>query len=106
MGFGCIGLPFICQTRPDNVDEEIFSTLNESGCELISMAIEAGNVRVANVIMLGAFVGASDVVAYKNLEIVLKEKLGRKKALLDMNLKVLKQGFDLGRKALRRKERA
>jgi 2-oxoglutarate ferredoxin oxidoreductase subunit gamma len=71
-----------------------------------TIAIEAGNVKVANVVMLGAFVGASGVVDFKNLQTVLKAKLGYKKALLDMNLKVLKKGYELGRTVSRRKERA
>jgi 2-oxoglutarate ferredoxin oxidoreductase subunit gamma len=70
------------------------------------MAIDAGNVKVANIVMLGAFVGASGVASYNNLETTLREKLGRKKGLLDINLKVLRQGYDLAMKALKKKERA
>jgi 2-oxoglutarate ferredoxin oxidoreductase subunit gamma len=61
------------------------------------MAIKAGSPRATNVAMLGAFVGATEVVAYDNLVAVLKEKLGHKKDLLSINLKVIKAGYELGR---------
>ena len=47
--------------------------------------------------MLGAFVGATGVVAYENLVAILKEKLGHKKDVLSINLKVIKAGYELGR---------
>ena len=61
------------------------------------MAIKAGSARTTNLAMLGAFVGATEVVAYNNLVAVLKEKLGHKKDLLSINLKVIKEGYALGR---------
>ena len=61
------------------------------------MAMKAGSGRATNIAMLGAFVGATEVVAYDNLVAVLKEKLGHKKDLLAINLKVIKQGYELGR---------
>lgn len=61
------------------------------------MAIDAGSPKVTNVAMLGAFVGATGIVSYDNLVTVLKEKLGRKKDLLSVNLKVIEQGYELGR---------
>ena len=65
------------------------------------MAMEAGNARCANLAMLGAFVGLSDVVGFDTLRHVVEEKLGKKKELLEINLKVVEQGFEMGQ-ALRR----
>jgi 2-oxoglutarate ferredoxin oxidoreductase subunit gamma len=61
------------------------------------MAIKAGSGKATNVAMLGAFVGATGIVDYDNLVAVFKEKLGRKKDLLSINLQVIKEGYDLGR---------
>lgn len=66
------------------------------------MAIEAGNVKAANIIMLGAFVGASKVVAHDNLVKLLKEKLGKKKSVLEINLAVLEAGFKIGQDAVKK----
>ena len=41
-------LPFLCQTRPDLVDEMTMRRLREAGCDFINMAIEAGNPAIRN----------------------------------------------------------
>ena len=52
------------------------------------LAIELGNARVANVVMLGAFVRATKVVSEETIEKVLHETIGAKKAELhDINMK-------------------
>jgi len=52
------------------------------------MAVELGYPVVANMIMLGAFVRASDIVSSSAVETVIRETLGKKKAeLIDVNLK-------------------
>jgi len=56
--------------------------------------------------MLGAFVGASGVVEYDNVRATLEEKLGRKKDLLEVNFKVLQQGFEIGQSAVNRESPA
>jgi len=70
------------------------------------MAIDAGSVKVANLAMLGAFVAATNVVQHENLLKVLKEKLGYKKELLDLNLKVVEQGRQLALARLERVRKA
>ncbi len=62
------------------------------------IAMAAGSAKATNIAMLAAFVGATDVVKLKNLEEILVEKLGKKKDLLAINKKVLKQAYELGRK--------
>ncbi len=59
------------------------------------MAMRAGNVKSANVAVLGAFIGASGVVPYDTLETTLKAKLGKKKDVLEINLKVFREGYQL-----------
>jgi 2-oxoglutarate ferredoxin oxidoreductase subunit gamma len=65
------------------------------------IALEAGSVKVTNVVMLGAFVAATGVVQFNNLVAVLKEKLGHKKELLDINLKVVERGRQLALERLK-----
>ncbi len=61
------------------------------------IALKAGNAKASNVVMLGAFIGATGILKYKTVEDTLKEKLGYKKSVLNINLKVLKIGFDLAK---------
>ena len=52
------------------------------------MAQELGNTRVANMIMLGAFVRATKVVSESSVEQVIEDTIGAKKAeLRDINIK-------------------
>ena len=52
------------------------------------LANELGNPRVANVIMLGAFVRTTNIVAQDTVEQVIREVFGEKKAeLVDLELR-------------------
>ena len=52
------------------------------------MANELGNSRVANIIMLGAFVRKTNIVSSKSMELVIHEVFGASKAeLLELELK-------------------
>ena len=44
-------LPFLCQTRPDLLDETSIRALRAGGCDFINMAIESGNSRVRNEVL-------------------------------------------------------
>ncbi len=70
------------------------------------MAIDAGNVRAANIAMLGAFVGATGIIDPEKLKAVIHEKLGAKKAVLGVNMTVLEQGLKLGKKGIRQRQKA
>jgi 2-oxoglutarate ferredoxin oxidoreductase subunit gamma len=70
------------------------------------IAIDAGNVRAANIVMLGAFVGATGIIDPENLRAVIHEKLGAKKAVLSINLAVLDLGLELGKKGIRQRQKA
>ena len=63
------------------------------------IARKIGNVRVANMVMLAAYVAATDIVSFKTLKKMLTEKLGsRKKELLGINYKAFEEGRKLGQK--------
>ena len=70
------------------------------------MAIRAGNVKAANIAVLGAFVGASGVVDYTTIKKVLTDKMSRKASILKVNLKVLEEGYELARKTVKGKVKA
>jgi anaerobic magnesium-protoporphyrin IX monomethyl ester cyclase len=44
-------LPFLCQTRPDLVDEDAFRLLESAGCDFVNMAVEAGNPEIRNAVL-------------------------------------------------------
>lgn len=69
------------------------------------LAIGSGNVKAVNIAMLGAFIGASGVVGYETVKQVLEEKLGKKKSVLNVNIHVLEQGFQLASEAMRKGDR-
>lgn len=59
------------------------------------IALKAGTPKAANIAVLGAFIGASGVVSYDTVKKTVKSKMGAKKDLLQINLKVLEQGYKL-----------
>ncbi len=46
-----IGLPFVCNMRPNLVTEEKMNALKRAGCVAITMAIESGNEFVRNTVL-------------------------------------------------------
>jgi 2-oxoglutarate ferredoxin oxidoreductase subunit gamma len=60
-----------------------------------SIAEDLGSSRSANMVMLGAFIKKSGVVSISSVIEALKETLGGKKKLLDVNEKALQAGHDL-----------
>jgi Pyruvate/2-oxoacid:ferredoxin oxidoreductase gamma subunit len=63
------------------------------------MALDAGSPKSVNIAVLGTLIGATEVISYETALAVLEEKLGKKRDLLQANRTVLKQGYELGRKA-------
>ena len=59
------------------------------------IAIKIGNPKAANLVMLAAFVEATDIVRFETLEKMLDEKMGAKKEMLEMNHKALDEGRKL-----------
>lgn len=62
------------------------------------IALELGNVRVANIVLIGALIGATDIVSkdifIKSLEAKFKDK---KPGILEINLLALQKGVELGK---------
>lgn len=59
------------------------------------LAIKSGNVRAANMVMLGAASKLSEIVSIESLQKALSDALPRKKKnLLEININALKSGYD------------
>ena len=73
--------------------------INEALIPCNDIAQKVGSARVANMVMLAAYVAATDIVSFKTLKKMLTEKLGkRKKELLEINYKAFEEGRKLGKK--------
>jgi 2-oxoglutarate ferredoxin oxidoreductase subunit gamma len=66
------------------------------------VAVSVGNVRAANMVALGAYIGTTNVVALETVETVIREKLGGKPQLVEANLEALRHGHELALKAAER----
>jgi len=63
------------------------------------IAMAAGNAKAANMVMLAAYVEATNVVSFDTLNKMLLAKMGAKKELLDINRKAFEEGRKLIQKA-------
>ena len=62
------------------------------------IALELGSPRVANIILLGILIGATQIVDSQTLEGALQKKFGDKKPeVLEMNLRALERGIEIGK---------
>lgn len=61
------------------------------------IANELGNPRGANMVALGAYVGATGAVSLEEVEQVVRETFTAKPKLIDVNLEALHRGYELGR---------
>ena len=81
------------------VDEK---EVNRSDVKLIKapvteMALEMGNAKVLNVIMLGVYIGYTEVVPAEVVWQTIEHKLGSKPKLLPLNKQAFERGLELGR---------
>ncbi len=98
----------------DDVKEGGIMVLNSSritsevavdGKKIISVpvddiALEVGNIKVANIVIIGALIGATGVVSKEVFVASLEEKFKEKKPeILEMNLKALEKGIAFGEQA-------
>ena len=60
------------------------------------IALDAGTGRAANMCVLGAYVGCTKVVSLDSLRELVRFQFAKKPQFIDVNLKVLEQGYDLG----------
>ena len=63
------------------------------------LALEMGNAKVLNIIMLGVYLGYTQVVPADVVWETIQHKLGRKPALLPLNRQAFEAGLELGRAA-------
>lgn len=61
------------------------------------LALEMGNAKVLNVIMLGAYVGYTEVVSPEVVWGTIEQKLGKKPKLLPLNKEAFEKGLEIGR---------
>lgn len=61
------------------------------------MALEMGNAKVLNVIMLGVYIGYTEVVSPDVVWDTIEHKLGKKPKLLPLNKEAFEKGLELGR---------
>jgi len=72
------------------------SNVEEIKVPVIDIAKELGNVKVANVVALGALVKRSQIVSFKILKECIKMEFALKSALIPINLKALDAGNQVG----------
>jgi 2-oxoglutarate ferredoxin oxidoreductase subunit gamma len=59
------------------------------------IAEDIGNLRVANMVILGAYVEKTEIISMESIEKAFERKLtGKKAKLIDMNIKAVKAGME------------
>ncbi len=82
----------------------VTSDVNRDDVEVISVpvddiALEVGNIKVANIVIIGALIGATDIVSKEVFVASLEDKFKEKKPeILEMNMKALEKGIAFGEK--------
>ena len=61
------------------------------------LALELGNSKVLNIIMLGVYIGYTEVIPAEVVWNTIEHKLGKKPALLPLNKKAFEMGLAIGR---------
>ena len=65
------------------------------------IAMECGTGKAANMVVLGAYVGYTRAVAFDSLIPLVRKQFEKKPQFIDVNINVLKRGFELGAQAAR-----
>jgi 2-oxoglutarate ferredoxin oxidoreductase subunit gamma len=60
------------------------------------IANELGNSRAANMVILGAYLGATNAVSLDQVEKVVRESFAAKPSLVEVNLEGLRKGYSIG----------
>jgi 2-oxoglutarate ferredoxin oxidoreductase subunit gamma len=60
------------------------------------IAQDLGNPRGANMVALGAYVGATGAVSLEQVEAVVRQTFAAKPSVIDVNLEALHRGYELG----------
>lgn len=77
---------------PDEVDREDIKVYRIP-CDDIAMKL--GNIKASNMVMLGAYIGATNALKVSTIEDTMKKMFGGSKAhLLDLNIKAFEAGIE------------
>lgn len=79
---------------PDEIKREDITIVRAPVTEL---ALEMGSAKVLNVIMLGVYVGYTEVIAPRIVWDTIEHKLAKKASLLPLNRQAFEKGLELGR---------
>ncbi len=93
-GFVVVNASLI-NVRPDRTDLSVVEVPANQ------IAIEAGSAKAANMAMLGAYVGATEVVPFEALLEQAKHEFAKKPKFVPVNMKCIERGFALGEAARR-----
>lgn len=61
------------------------------------LALQLGNAKVLNVIMLGVYVGYTEVISPEIVWGTIEQKLGKKPKLLPLNRQAFEKGLEIGK---------
>ena len=90
------GLLVLNSSRIKN--EELRDDVRVISVPVDDIALELGNVKVANIVLIGALIGATDIVSKEIFVKSLEEKFKEKKpGILEMNLEALEKGIAFGK---------
>ncbi len=64
------------------------------------VAIKYGTPRSANIVMLGALVGKTNILKKENVMETIKEQFKEKEKVVEANIKAFDAGFEIGRKGI------
>ena len=64
------------------------------------IADELGNLKVSNMVMLGAVVGGTNIISTDNLFKALEKKLGSKASMIEINKQAVIKGYELAKSSL------
>ena len=65
---------------------------------MTEMALEMGNAKVLNLIMLGDYVGYTQILPPELLLETIEKKLGKKAQLIPLNKEAFRKGLEIGEK--------
>ncbi|MFH2010451.1 MAG: 2-oxoacid:acceptor oxidoreductase family protein [bacterium] len=63
------------------------------------LAIELGSGKAANMVVLGAFVGRTDVVTLESLDALVEKQFAKKQRFIPLNKEALRVGYERGKAA-------
>jgi 2-oxoglutarate ferredoxin oxidoreductase subunit gamma len=91
-GFAVVNTSLI-SVRPERKDVKVIEVPANQ------IAIDAGTGKAANMVMLGAYVGATGLVPFDAVVAMAKHEFQKKAKLIPVNVKCLEEGYKLGKGA-------